>query len=66
MGERGHCGREKNRGHTATLLIPEKAAHGLVGLYKSQSRYKLQGYSIYRLFLFFVDRTRRALFPQIE
>jgi len=58
MAERGHCRRRKIAA-AATLLMPGKAARGLVQLHKLRPRYKLAGLQC-RLFrvTFFASETR--------
>jgi len=66
MAERGHCRRRKIAA-AATLLMPGKAARGLVQLHKLRPRYKLAGLQC-RLFrvTFFAGENARHVFPERE
>lgn len=66
MAERGHCRRRKIAA-AATLLMPGKAARGLVQLHKLRPRYKLAGLQC-RLFraTFFRGRNQPRFSPRLE
>lgn len=62
MVERGHCRRRKIAA-AATLLMPGKAARGLVQLHKLRPRYKLAGLQCRLFGSRFFRGPKRATFP---